>query len=120
MMAPFAAWGMTESGICALDGSFAVILDSGVNAQRFVSLVNWINIGFLGFLASAASFVVWSAACRTIGVVKMTVSLYLTPVVGVIFAAVFLGEKVTGFEIIGGCVILVGVAIATKVKGGEK
>ena len=120
MMAPFVAWGMTESGICALDGSFAVILDSGVNAQRFVSLVSWINISFLGLFASAASFVVWSAACRTIGVVKMTVSLYLTPIVGVVFAAVFLGEKVTGFEIIGGCVILVGIAIATKVKGGRK
>lgn len=120
MMAPVAAWGMTESGICALDGSFAVILDAAVNAQRFASLVNWMNIAFLGLLASAASFVFWSAACRTIGVVKMTVSLYLTPIVGVVFAAVFLGEKVTGLEIIGGCVILVGVALATNVKGGGK
>ena len=118
MMAPVAVWGMTESGICALDGSFAVILDSAVNAQRFASLVNWMNIAFLGLLASAASFVLWSAACRTIGVVKMTVSLYLTPIVGVVFATVFLGERVTQLEIIGGCVILVGVAIATKVKGG--
>lgn len=120
MMAPVAAWGMTESGICALDGSFAVILDAAVNAQRFASLVNWMNIAFLGLLASAASFVLWSAACRTIGVVKMTVSLYLTPIVGVVFAAVFLGERVTQLEIIGGCVILVGVALATKVKGGGK
>ena len=120
MMAPVAMWGMTESGICALDGSFAVILDAAVNAQRFASLANWMNIAFLGLLASAASFVLWSAACRTIGVVKMTVSLYLTPIVGVIFAAVFLGESVTQLEIIGGCVILVGVALATKVKGGGK
>ena len=120
MMMPFAAWGMTESGICALDGSFAVILDAAVNAQRFASLVNWINIAFLGLLASAASFVLWSAACRTIGVVKMTVSLYLTPIVGVVFAAVFLDERVTQLEIIGGGIILVGVALATRVKGGEK
>lgn len=120
MMAPVAAWGMTESGICALDGSFAVILDADANAQRFLSLVNWMNIAFLGLLASAASFVLWSAACRTVGVVKMTVSLYLTPIVGVVFAVVFLGERVTQLEIIGGCVILVGVALATKVKGGGK
>ena len=120
MMAPVAAWGMTESGICALDGSFAVILDADANAQRFLSLVNWMNIAFLGLLASAASFVLWSAACRTVGVVKMTVSLYLTPIVGVVFSVVFLGERVTQLEIIGGCVILVGVALATKVKGGGK
>lgn len=120
MMMPFTAWGMTESGICTLDGSFAVILAADVNAQRFASLVNWINIAFLGLLASAASFVLWSAACRTIGVVKMTVLLYLTPIVGVVFAVVFLGESVTRLEIIGGFVILVGVALATRVKGGGK
>ena len=59
-------------------------------------------------------------ASGAFGVVKMTVSLYLTPIVGVVFAAVFLGERVTRLEIIGGCVILVGVALATKVKGGGK
>ena len=120
MMAPFAAWGMTESGICALDGSFAVFLDADVNAQRFASLANWMNIAFLGFLASAASFVLWSAACKTIGVIKMTISLYLTPLVGIIFAAVFLGERVTSLEIIGGFVILVGIAMATQIKGDGK
>ena len=120
MMIPIAIWGMTESGICALDGSFAVIVDAGVNAERFSDLVNWMNIAFLGLLASAASFVLWSAVCRVLGVVKTTISLYLTPIVGVIFAAVFLGEKITILEVVGGGVILVGVAIATTVKGGVK
>ena len=120
MMVPLAAWGMTESGICTLDGSFAVIFDVDVNVQRFVSWINWMNIVFLGLFASAASFVLWSAACKTIGVVKTTVALYLTPIVGVVFAAVFLGEMVTLLEIVGGFVILVGVALATKVKGGGK
>jgi drug/metabolite transporter (DMT)-like permease len=120
MMAPFVAWGMTESGICALDGSFAVMLDAAANAQRFADPVNWMNIAFLGLLASAASFVLWSAACKSLGVVKTTVALYLTPIVGVVFAATFLGERVTWLEVVGGGVILVGVAIATAVKGGVK
>ena len=120
MMIPVAIWGMTESGICALDGSFAVIVDAGVNAERFSDLVNWMNIAFLGLLASAASFVLWSVVCRAFGVVKTTISLYLTPIVGVIFAAVFLGEKITMLEVAGGVVILIGVAIATAVKGGVK
>ena len=120
MMIPVAIWGMTESGICALDGSFAVIIDGDVNLERFSDVVNWMNIAFLGLLASAASFVLWSAVCRVWGVVKTTISLYLTPIVGVVFAAVFLGEKITLLEIVGGGVILVGVAIATTVKGGGK
>ena len=120
MMIPVAIWGMTESGICALDGSFAVIVDAGVNAARFSDLINWMNIVFLGLLASAVSFVLWSAVCRVLGVVKTTISLYLTPIVGVVFAAVFLGEKITLLEVVGGGVILIGVAIATTVKGGVK
>ena len=120
MMAPFAVWGTTESGTCALDGSFAVVLDADVNAERFSDALNWMNIAFLGLLASAASFVLWSAACRAIGVVKTTVALYLTPVVGVAFAAAFLGERVTGMQIAGGCMILAGVAAATNVKGGAR
>ena len=120
MMIPVAIWGMTESGICALDGSFAVIVDAGVNAARFSDLINWMNIAFLGLLASAVSFVLWSAVCRVLGVVKTTISLYLTPIVGVVFAAVFLGEKITLLEVVGGGVILIGVAIATTVKGGVK
>ena len=120
MMIPVAIWGMTESGICALDGSFAVIVEAGVNVERFSNLINWMNIAVLGLLASAASFVLWSVVCRVFGVVKTTVSLYLTPIVGVIFAAVFLGEKITILEVVGGGVILVGVAIATTVKGGVR
>jgi len=38
----------------------------------------------------------------------------------VAFATVFLGEKVTWLEAAGGCVILAGVAVATKKKGGAE
>ena len=120
LMVPFVVWGMTESGICALDGSFAIILDKNINSVRFSDLLNLMNIAFLGLIASAVSFVLWSMACRMIGVVRTTVLLYLTPVVGVVFAVVFLGESVTSLEILGGCIILVGVAMATNVKRGGK
>lgn len=119
-MVPFACWGATESGMCALDGSFAVLLDWESNSERFVNLTNWLNIAFLGALASAASFVLWSKACKALGVVKTTITLYLTPIVGVVFAVLFLGEEVTLLEMAGGSVILVGVAVATTMKGVEK
>jgi drug/metabolite transporter (DMT)-like permease len=96
----------------------AVVLDAAANAARFGKLANLLNVVFLGLVASAAGFVLWSAACRDLGVVRVTAALYLTPIVGVVFAAVFLGEKVTGLEILGGAAILVGVAIATLAPGG--
>ena len=112
MMLPFCAWGVTESGYCALDGSFSVTLDWAANVERFSDWMNWMNFGFLGLLASAACFAMWNYACKGIGVVRASVGLYLTPIVGVVFAAVFLGERLTTLSVIGGFVIIIGVAIA--------
>ena len=112
MMLPFVLWGMTEEGFYALDGSFSVTIDAEVNAERFGRALNWVNLGFLGVLASAACFVLWNHACKTLGVVRTTIGLYLTPVVGVLFAVIFLGERLTVASIVGGLVIVTGVVLA--------
>ena len=112
MMLPLCVWGVTESGYCALDGSFSVTLDWTENVERFSNWLNWLNLGFLGLLASAASFAMWNYACNALGVVHATIGLYLTPIVGVLFAAVFLGERLTPMSALGGLVIILGVAIA--------
>ena len=112
MMLPLCVWGVTDSGYCALDGSFSVTLDWAANAERFSCWLNWLNLGFLGLLASAASFAMWNYACKGLGVVRATIGLYLTPIVGVIFAALFLGERPTPMSTLGGVVIIIGVAIA--------
>lgn len=112
MMLPLAVWGVTESGFVALDGSYSITLDLDANLDRFTSFWNWANLGFLGVLASAACFVLWSRACRALGMVRTTVGLYLTPIVGVVFATLFLKERFTWLSVVGGCLILSGVAIA--------
>lgn len=112
MMLPFVLWGMTEEEVYALDGSFSVTIDAEVNAERFGRALNWVNLGFLGVLASAACFVLWNHACKTLGVVRTTIGLYLTPVVGVVFAVIFLGESLTTASIVGGLVIVAGVVLA--------
>ena len=112
MMLPFVLWGMTEDGFYALDGSFSVTIDAEVNAERFGRALNWVNLGFLGLLASAACFVLWNHACKALGVVRTTVGLYLTPIVGVLFAVSFLGEKLSATSVAGGFAIIVGVVVA--------
>ena len=112
MMLPFVLWGMTEEGFYALDGSFSVTIDAEVNAERFARALNWVNLGFMGVLASAACFVLWNHACKTLGVVRTTIGLYLTPVVGVLFAVIFPGERLTATSIVGGLVIVAGVVLA--------
>lgn len=113
MIAPLAVWGATETGFYALDGSFSVTLDLGENIERFSRPLNLMNLAFLGVLASAACFVMWNRACKALGVVRVTVGLYLTPIVGVMFAALFLGEKLTAMSAGGGVLIITGVVLAT-------
>lgn len=117
MMLPFCIWGVTDSGYCALDGSFSVTLDWEANAERFSEWKSWMNLGFLGLLASAACFAMWNYACNGIGVVRASIGLYLTPIVGVVFATMFLDERLTMMSVAGGVLIIFGVAIANWRKG---
>ena len=120
MMIPLAIWGTTDAGYVTLDGSYSVTLDIESNKERFCAVSNLANLVFLGILASAVAFVLWSCACKTLGVVRATVMLYLTPIVGTIFAAVFLDEHLTWISVCGGTLILLGVVIASKKQGGRK
>ena len=112
MMLPVALWGLTDDGYYALDGSFSVTLDADFNAERFARPLNWVNLVFLGAFASAACFVLWSRACKSLGMVRTTIGLYLTPIVGIVFAMLFLGEKLTAMGASGGVIIIAGVAVA--------
>ena len=109
---PLVFLGLTSTGRTMLNGSFAVSFDPVMNVERFASLLNLLNIGFLGLLASAACFVVWNLACETLGTVRCTVTLYLIPVVTVVFAAIFLGERMTFVSGIGSVLILGGVILS--------
>ena len=114
MLVPVVVWGTTESGLRALGGSFGVNLALRVNVSRFSSLINWVNLVFLGVFASAASFVFWNMACKVLGTVRTSIGLYLTPIIGVFAAMLFLGERVSWMEVCGGVLILVGVAVANN------
>lgn len=120
MMLPLAIWGMTENGYVILDGSYSVTLDIGTNLARFSSLGNGLNLLFLGVIASAVCFVLWNVACKALGVVRTTVCLYLTPIIGVLFAVFFLREPITGMLAAGGVLIFVGVITATMKRGVQK
>lgn len=111
-LAPLAIWGASEQGYYAMDGSFSITLDTDINAERFSRPLNWLNLGFLGVVASAACFTLWNVACQLLGVVRTTLGLYLTPIAGVVFASLFLGERLTAMSIAGGLTIIAGVAAA--------
>ena len=75
-------------------------------------MLNWVNLGFLGLLASGVCFMAWNFVCKEIGVIRATVGLYFTPVIGVVFAALFLDERLTLMSVCGGILIIGGVILA--------
>ena len=111
---PVVLFGLTDAGRTVLHGSFAVSLDPAANGARFASWLNLLNLGFLGLLASAACFVTWNMACEALGTVRCTVALYLIPVVTVVFAAIFLGERMTVVSCVGAVLIMGGVFLSSR------
>ncbi|MGE4454081.1 MAG: DMT family transporter [Sphaerochaeta sp.] len=67
---------------------------------------------FLGLVASAFCFVSWNYGLRTIGVVKSSFYLYLSPIITIIFASIVLGETFTTVDAIGTAFTLAGLLIS--------
>ena len=94
--------------------SLCFYTDKTVNVLRFSKALTWINIIFLGVVASGICFTTWSKACDIIGTVKVSCGLYLIPVVTVIFAFLFLGEKLTLLGALGTVITITGLFISER------
>jgi drug/metabolite transporter (DMT)-like permease len=73
----------------------------------------WAELAFLALGSTAAGLLLWNVATLAAGVSRVSMLLYLEPLVSVAGAAVFLGERVTAVMIGGGLLILAGVAVAS-------
>jgi len=73
----------------------------------------WLELAFLALGCTAAGLLLWSIATVAGDITRVSLLLYLEPVVSVAGAAVFLGERVTLAMIGGGLLIMAGVAVAS-------
>ena len=80
--------------------------------------VVYLNLLFLGLIASLACFVAWNVAMSKLGNVTSTNYVYLNPVFTLITAAIILGERMTPVSMIGSVVILGGVVLAGQRQRG--
>ena len=80
----------------------------------------WAELAFLAFGCTAAGLLLWSVAVLAGDITRVSLLLYLEPVVSVLGAAGFLGERVTLAMLGGGALILAGVAVAGTGRGPVK
>ena len=87
---------------------------------RFVlNLANSVGILYVALFPSVLAFIFWNRAVREVGPNKAGLFLYLMPVFGAILSAVFLGESIRAFHLIGSALILTGIYLTTMVPVGK-
>lgn len=74
----------------------------------------WMNLLFLGVLASLICFVVWNIILKQLGTVRASNYIYLNPLFTLIGSAVLLDEQFTVMSLMGAMLILGGVYWAGK------
>ncbi len=76
----------------------------------------WGNLLYLGLVCSLAAYFIWGITVKRIGAVRASNYFYLSPIISMIAAAIWFGERTTVVAYIGCTLILAGVIIAEKFK----
>ncbi len=76
----------------------------------------WGNLLYLGLICSMAAYFIWGITVKRIGAVRASNYFYLSPIISMISAAIWFGERTTAVAYIGCILILAGVIIAEKFK----
>jgi drug/metabolite transporter (DMT)-like permease len=79
-----------------------------------LSLHAWFAVLYLGIGATALTFSMWNRALQVLEASLVGNFNNLAPVIGVLTAVLFLGEKVVPMQVLGGVLVLVGVRISSK------
>lgn len=76
--------------------------------------VVYLNLLFLGIVASMLCYIMWNTAVRSLGASKAVNYIYIVPLVTLVTSAVFLSEAITATSFLGALCIIGGVYIAEK------
>jgi drug/metabolite transporter (DMT)-like permease len=78
--------------------------------------ITWLALLWLGLLGSCVAYILFFALMNSIGPTRTTMVTYIPPLVGVLLGAVFLGEHLNWQAILGGVLILSGIAVVNMKK----
>jgi drug/metabolite transporter (DMT)-like permease len=76
-----------------------------------ISTMTWIALVYSALFALCVAYTIWYIAVREIGSARTSVYSNLIPIVAMLTAVVFLGERLTATRLLGAAAVLVGVAL---------
>ena len=90
--------------------------DSHISWETLKQPAVWGNLLYLGLICSMAAYFIWGITVKRIGAVRASNYFYLSPIISMIAAAIWFGERTTAIAYVGCALILVGVIMAEKFK----
>jgi drug/metabolite transporter (DMT)-like permease len=85
---------------------------------RLGSATAWLVVVGQG-IAGAIAHVWWYRAVQVVGPSRAAIFINVQPVLGVLLAALLLGERIGVWDVVGGALVLAGVAVTTRVRTSE-
>lgn len=89
-------------------------------AWSAIPVKSWAAFAFSTFISAGIAFTLWYQGVKRIGVTRTVVYHYLVPLIAVLFAALFLSERIMFQQVIGGVLILAGVYLVQRQKRTEE
>ena len=90
--------------------------DNHMDWQLLKQPAVWGNLLYLGLICSMAAYFIWGITVKRIGAVRASNYFYLSPIISMIAAAIWFGERTNVVAYIGCVLILAGVIMAEKFK----
>jgi len=98
---------------CALLFAAALVEQPAALLPNFVPMV-WLDVLFLALLATTLGFTWFNAAVARIGAARASIFINLVPVAAVLAGAALLGERLGVSVLVGGALVLAGVALTQQ------
>ena len=101
-----------------LGGTVVLVVGAGASGQ--LSLLGSIPLRYLSIIVyvavvtTALTWVIWFKAIQKLGICKAEPLFFLLPVSGVVSANILLGERITGYSILGAGLIVFGIYLVRK------
>ncbi len=78
------------------------------------SLSSWLILLYLGILASGVTFYLWNYALSTMEASRVSIFIFLVPVVAIFLGKLILSEPITGFTFLGTALVLSGIYLMER------
>ncbi len=90
----------------------------GLDPGGLTGIASWswqayAGVGYMGFVVTAVTYLIWNMVLVNGEVSTMSLTLYVQPVFGALIAWAALGERLTMHTAIGACAVLLAVALVT-------